>query len=218
MIIIDYQGVKIQKLHHDTIRLHGSRVVYFDPFKIEKTTNDADVIFISHPHYDHCSVEDVEKVANMNTIIVCVPDCMSKFSGMNIKQVVPVEPNKVYDVNGVKIATIPAYNINKFCSPGMPFHPQEQEWVGYIVLIDGKKFYHSGDTDATPEMLALKNIDVAFVPVSGTYVMTAEEAAKAVNQFQPKLAIPIHYGAIVGAKSDAEKFKGLCSVKVEVLE
>ena len=116
----------------------------------------------------------------------------------------PAEPNKEYTVRGLKVKTIPAYNTNK------DFHRKDTDWVGYIVTINGRDVYHAGDTDATPEMEALIDIDIAFIPVSGTYVMTAEESAAAVNKFKPEIVIAMHYNAgIVGSKGDAEKFKSL---------
>ena len=115
----------------------------------------------------------------------------------------PVEPGENYKVKGIRIETIPAYNTNK------SFHRRESDWVGYIVEIAGKRIFHAGDTDATPEIAKLEDIDIAFIPVSGTYVMTAEEAAKITNKFKPKFAVPMHYGVIVGDKKDAEKFKSM---------
>ena len=129
-----------------------------------------------------------------------------------------VEPYKTYDIDGITVRTIPAYNINKFRSPDVAFHPKTDNHVGFILTINGKNLYHAGDTDATPEMLSLKNIDLALVPVSGTYAMTADEAADAVNSFQPDCAVPMHYGSVVGSRADAERFKQLAHVPVEILE
>jgi L-ascorbate metabolism protein UlaG (beta-lactamase superfamily) len=128
-----------------------------------------------------------------------------------------ISPTSNLEVKSVTIETIPAYNINKFREPGKVFHPKADGRVGYIVTLDGVRFFHAGDTDATPEMKSL-SVDVAFVPVSGTYVMTAEEAASAIRAMKVKVAIPMHWGSIVGSKADAEKFKSLvgnhCSVKI----
>ena len=189
--------------------LKGEKTIYIDPWKTD-SEEKADIILITHAHYDHCNPEVIMKISNENTSLLITPDCQSKvkdFPG----NVVLVEPDNNYDIEGIKIETVPAYNINK------QFHPKENEWVGYIMNIDGKRIYHAGDTDAIPEMKALKNIDVALVPVGGTYTMNAEEAAEAVNEFiMPKLAMPMHFGDIVGSKEDAERFKKLCKCKVEI--
>jgi L-ascorbate metabolism protein UlaG (beta-lactamase superfamily) len=123
-----------------------------------------------------------------------------------------MQPGKTVTMGNIGVEAVPAYNTNK------RFHPKDNEWVGYVISINSKRIYHSGDTDFIPEMANLHKIDVALMAVSGTYVMTAEEAAKAVDTFKPKLAIPMHYGAIVGSASDAEEFKRLSKVPVEILK
>ena len=193
-------------LGHAGFKIKGEKTVYIDPFKI-KETEPADIIIITHEHFDHLSPEDIDKIQTGKTVIVTTPDCLIKVSG-NIKA---INPGTVLNVGGIEIEAVPAYNTNK------QFHPRANGWVGVIVTVNGKRIYHAGDTDNIPEMSFLKNIDVALLPVSGTYVMTAEEAADAANKIMPKVAIPMHYGAIVGTKSDAEKFKKLCKCKVEIL-
>ena len=202
---------------HDTFRIvdpkdpdgvSGSRrgagkQIYFDPYKLPEGLPKADVIFISHSHGDHCSPDDVKKIRKDDTVIVATADSAAKLGG----KVTIVKPGDAIDVAGLKVKTIPAYNINKFRSPGVPFHPRESGWVGYVVtLSDGTTVYHAGDSDATPEMKALK-VDVALLPVSGKYVMTAEEAVEAANAMMPKLAIPMHYGVVAGTDADAETFR-----------
>src|SRR3989338_4038147 len=118
---------------------------------------------------------------------------------------------------GITIETIPAYNINKFRAPNMPFHPKQDGRVGFIITVNGKRIYHAGDTDCIPEMQQLKNIDIALLPVSGTYVMTPEEAVQAVKIIKPKIAIPMHYAAVVGNDTDAEKFKILATPFCQIL-
>jgi L-ascorbate metabolism protein UlaG (beta-lactamase superfamily) len=203
---------KIDWLGHAAFRISAGKIIYIDPFQLKDHSKTADIIFITHEHFDHCSVDDIAKLATPETIIVTVPDCQSKLSGLQFKDFVLVEPDKEYIVEGIKIQTIPAYNLDK------DFHPKDNDWVGFIITIAGKRIYHAGDTDAIPEMNSLRDIDFALVPVSGKYVMTAEEAAKAVNRFKPKVAIPMHYGAIVGDSSDADKFKELCEVEVRILD
>ena len=189
---------------HSSIKIIKGKTIYIDPFRIEKEQNDANLILITHDHYDHYSEEDIKKVINENTIVV-VPKTM-KF-GINAKEVIYVEPNKQYEILGIKIKTIPAYNINKH------FHPKENQWVGYILEIENEKYYIAGDTDITPENKQVK-CDIALVPVGGTYTMTYEEAANLINTIKPQLAIPTHYGCIVGNKDDGIKFKELLNADI----
>ena len=189
---------------HSSIKIIKGKTIYIDPFRIEKEQNDANLILITHDHYDHYSEEDVKKVINENTVIVA-PKTMKV--GINAKEVIYVEPNKQYEILGIKIKTIPAYNINKH------FHPKEKQWVGYILEIEDEKYYIAGDTDITPENKQVK-CDIALVPVGGTYTMTYEEAANLINTIKPQLAIPTHYGCIVGNKDDGIKFKELLNADI----
>ncbi|MBI1970007.1 MBL fold metallo-hydrolase [Candidatus Woesearchaeota archaeon] len=205
-------GVEIERLAHAAFRIQGNgKIIYMDPFQLKQSYNDADIIFISHEHFDHCSIEDLRKVIKDSTLIVCPPDCQSKLSGMKFKDTKLAIPGTKGTVEGIAFYCIPAYNTNK------KFHPRANDWIGYIITVNGKNIYHCGDTDVTSEMKALKNIDIALMAVSGTYVMTAPEAAQAVNSFHPKVAIPMHYGEIVGTIADAEKFKELAKCEVEIL-
>lgn len=191
----------IQVLYHSSIRINKEKVIYIDPFKIEKEYNDADIIFITHDHYDHYSEEDIDKVYKDNTIIVIpeklLPKALEK--GFKKEYIITVKPNQTYMANGIKFETIPAYNINKM------FHPKANEWVGYIIEINKCRYYIAGDTDLTPENKSVK-CDVAFVPVGGKYTMNFKEAANLINEIKPKIAVPIHYGSIVGTKEDAVNF------------
>ncbi|MBC8443982.1 MBL fold metallo-hydrolase [Candidatus Woesearchaeota archaeon] len=209
---MEYNNITLDWLGHAGFRIKSNeKIIYIDPFKIN-STEPADFILITHEHYDHCSREDIEKIVNKNTVIITTPDCQSKLSNLNIKGVTTMTPGNKIKVNGMMIEAVPAYNTNK------QFHPKENEWLGFILTINNTKIYHAGDTDIIPEMLALKNIDISLIPVSGTYVMTSQEAAQAVNTFKPKLAIPMHYNAIVGTLEDANNFKGLCTTNVKILE
>lgn len=191
----------IEVLYHSSIRMSKNKIIYIDPFKIDKNYNDADIVFITHDHYDHYSEEDIDKVINENTTIIVPEELLTKIlrKGINKNAVVTIEPNKEYMVQGIKFETIPAYNTNK------TFHPKENDWVGYIITLDGIRYYIAGDTDITEENRKVK-CDVAFVPVGGTYTMDFKEAAQLINEIQPKIAVPIHYGSVVGTKQDATDF------------
>ena len=191
----------IEVLYHSSIRISKNKVIYIDPFKIDKDYNDADIVFITHDHFDHYSEEDIDKVINENTTIIIPEELLTKIlrKGINKNAVITVESNKEYMVQGIKIETIPAYNTNK------TFHPKENDWVGYIITLDGIRYYIAGDTDITEENRKVK-CDVAFVPVGGTYTMDFKEAAQLINEIQPKIAVPIHYGSVVGTKQDAIDF------------
>jgi L-ascorbate metabolism protein UlaG (beta-lactamase superfamily) len=203
--------IDVKWLGHASVMVKGSKTVYFDPFNITETEN-ADIILISHAHYDHCSIADVKKIAGEDTIIITVPDCQSKLSGLKVKNVTLVQPGKKVKIGELIVEAVPAYNINK------TYHPKENEWVGFVLEMDGKRLYHAGDTDKIPEMKNLTNIDVAFMPVGGTFTMDAKEAAEACSLFKPKIAVPIHYGDIVGDSADARMFKNLAKdCEVEIL-
>ena len=191
----------IEVLYHSSIRINKEKIIYIDPFKINKNYNDADIIFITHDHYDHYSEEDIDKVINENTTIIISEELLTKLlrKGINKNAIITVEPNKNYMVQGIKFETISAYNTNK------TFHPKENGWVGYIIIINGIRYYIAGDTDITEENKQVK-CDVAFVPVGGTYTMDFKEAASLINEIKPKIAIPIHYGSIVGTEQDAIDF------------
>ena len=191
----------IEVLYHSSIRINKEKIIYIDPFKINKNYNDADIIFITHDHYDHYSEEDIDKVINENTTIIIPDELLTKLlrKGINKNAIITVEPNKNYMVQGIKFETISAYNTNK------TFHPKENGWVGYIIIINGIRYYIAGDTDITEENKQVK-CDVAFVPVGGTYTMNFKEAANLINEIKPKIAIPIHYGSIVGTEQDAIDF------------
>ena len=191
----------IEVLYHSSIRINKEKTIYIDPFKIDRNYNDADIVFITHDHYDHYSEEDIDKVINENTTIIIPDELLTKLlrKGINKNAIITVEPNKNYMVQGIKFETISAYNTNK------TFHPKENGWVGYIIIINGIRYYIAGDTDITEENKQVK-CDVAFVPVGGTYTMDFREAASLINEIKPKIAIPIHYGSIVGTEQDAIDF------------
>ena len=202
------ENIKI--LCHSSIRINKEKVMYIDPFKIDKDYKDADIIFITHDHYDHYSEEDIDKVKNNDTIIIAPEELLTKLLRKGFRQdcIITVQPNKSYMIEGIKFETIPAYNINK------KFHPKENEWVGYIIEINSIRYYIAGDTDITEENKKVK-CDVAFVPVGGTYTMDFKEAAYLINEIKPKIAVPIHYGSVVGTKQDAIDFSKLVHPEIE---
>ena len=204
----------IEVLCHSSIRLNKGKVIYVDPFKIDKNYNDADFVFITHSHYDHYSEEDIDKVRNEDTVFIVPEELITKLLklGINKNCIYAVEPNKSYRVQGIRFETVPAYNINK------QFHPKDNGWVGYILELNNIRYYIAGDTDITDENKEVK-CDVAFVPVGGNYTMDFKEAASLVNKIRPKVAVPIHYGSIVGSKHNAEDFIRLLhpSIKGEIL-
>jgi len=181
--------------------------MYIDPWKL-KNPPKADIILVTHAHYDHLSLNDIEEIQKENTVIVCTEEASKELKGINVKK---VKPGEKFDVQGIKISAVPSYNIGK------DFHKKEDNNAGYVLEIDGEKLYHAGDTDFIPEMKELKGIDVALVPVGGTYTMNPQEAAEAVQSFNPGTAVPMHWGIVVGSKKDAEEFKKLCKVKVVIL-
>ncbi|MCR4792761.1 MAG: MBL fold metallo-hydrolase [Lachnospiraceae bacterium] len=188
------------------------KTVYFDPFKMKEETHDADVIFVTHDHYDHFSPDDIAMVACAKTILVVPKNMEKKAHSIDrlVDRIVTVKVNDAADIDGLNIETVPAYNIMK------PFHPKSAGNVGYIITAGGKRIYIAGDTDATKEAKGVK-CDIALIPIGGTYTMDSKQAAELINAIKPEVAIPTHFGSAVGKMSDADDFAKLVdpSVKVE---
>ncbi len=185
-----------------SILISGNVKIYFDPIKMDRKY-DADYIFITHSHYDHFSKEDILNIKNDNTVIIGPYDIYDKCleMGFSKDRVIKVKPCEEYDYGVIRFKTVYAYNLNK------NFHLKESNWVGYVLEFEGKKYYIAGDTDVIMDNLSvLKNIDVAFIPIGGTYTMDALEAADFVNKIKPKLVVPIHYGMVVGDEKDLIDF------------
>jgi L-ascorbate metabolism protein UlaG (beta-lactamase superfamily) len=191
--------VNVDNIHwigHASFRIEdGTTQIYIDPWKLRAGSPKASVVLITHGHSDHYSPDDVALVEQPGTVFVAPADVAAKLKGRNV---VVASPGHTYQAGGVTVQTVPAYN------RGKAFHPRSNNWLGFVVTLStGVRVYHSGDSDAIPEMDALK-VDVALMPCGGTYTMTAAEMAAAANSFQPKVLIPMHWGDIVGSKADAE--------------
>ncbi len=192
----------IELIIHSCIKFNGDKIIYFDPFKIKEEKHDADIIFITHSHYDHYSIDDINKVKNNNTILVVPLSMKDDIKSNNYSNVIYVEPNKSYNIEDINFDTIPSYNTNK------QYHKKENNWVGYIITINNIKYYIAGDTDETDENMKV-NCDVAFLPIGGVFTMDYKEAAHLCNMIKPSIVVPIHYGSIVG---DIELGKKFCKL------
>jgi L-ascorbate metabolism protein UlaG (beta-lactamase superfamily) len=215
--MLEYKGIKIKWLGHDGFLLEKDSKIMIDPYKISKPL-ETDLILVSHEHFDHMSIEDLGKVSSNRTTIVAAKECISKLVGIPFKEKIGLSPGEEKTVNGIKLRGVAAYNIDKI-NPDTkkPFHPKEDGKIGFLIDIHGTTIYHTGDSDLVPEMNNLQP-DVLLVPVSGTYVMTPRDAARAVDAIKPKIAIPMHYGSIVGNQQDAQEFKNaVTSCEVSIL-
>jgi L-ascorbate metabolism protein UlaG (beta-lactamase superfamily) len=190
----------IHWLGHASFRIEdGGKQIYIDPWKIANDSPKADMVFLTHAHYDHYSPQDIDNIKKANTVFVATKDVAKLLQG----KVITVVPGESYEVEGLRVETVAAYNLGK------QFHPKQNGWVGYcITLTSGQRIYHAGDTDSTPEMRKVV-CDIAFLPCGGKYTMNAKEAAAAANIFKPKAVIPIHWGDIVGTKGDVEEFQSM---------
>lgn len=202
---------KLAVLVHNTIRI--GKDIYFDPYAIRVKTSKARLIFVTHSHYDHLSEDDLRKIITPETKVVCPIDCVPTLNklGVEINKIVIVVPNQTLTVCGIKVKTIPAYNLTKH------FHPIDKGWVSYIINIDGIKYAVLGDTDMNEDNQKIK-CDVLFVPIGGKFTMDLKEAAELTNIIKPKLAIPTHYGEIIGDKSFGKEYASLVdkSIKTKV--
>jgi L-ascorbate metabolism protein UlaG (beta-lactamase superfamily) len=215
--MFEYKGIKIKWLGHDSFSIVDNIKIITDPYKIT-LQEKADLILISHNHFDHLSVDDLKNISTDDTTIVAANECIDMLKGFTFKEKIGISPGEEKTVRGIKIKATRAYNVDKINpETKKPFHPKEDNKIGFLIELNGTTIYHTGDTDLIPEMSDLKP-DIALVPVSGTYVMTANEAAKAVEKIKPKIVIPMHFGTIVGSEQDAQDFKQLIkSCEVQIL-
>lgn len=200
-------GATIQWLGHASFRIsHDETVIYIDPWKLKNVPNDATMVLVSHSHYDHYSPEDIAKVSGPDTKLIASADVIAKENAGEA-----IMPGLTVELGGVRIIAVAAYN------PRKQFHPRANNWVGFVIEIGSKRIYYAGDTDLTEEMKALKDIDVALLPVGGTYTMDATEAAQAANLIKPKRVIPYHWGDIVGELNDAMRFTEMAECPTTVI-
>ena len=200
-------GTTLQWLGHAGFKIcHEDAVIYIDPWKLKDSPHDASLVLVSHSHYDHYSPEDIARISGAETKLIASADVVTKEkTGEMILHGLTV------DLGSVRVSGVAAYN------PGKQFHPKANNWVGFVIEVGSKRIYYAGDTDLTDEMKSLKEIDVALLPVGGTYTMDATEAAEAIKYIKPKQAIPYHWGDIVGGQADAEAFAEAAECKVQVL-
>ena len=216
--MFEYKGIKIHWLGHDSFVLDHDIKIIIDPYKITKHYK-ADLVLVSHNHFDHLSVDDLKNVCTEKTVIVAANECINMITGFAFKEKIGILPGQEKTILGTKIRAVPAYNLDKI-NPDTrkPFHPKEDNKVGFVIQMGDVTIYHTGDTDLIPEMADIQP-DVALVPVSGTYVMTAKEASQAISKIKPKIAIPMHYGTIVGSNKDADDLKEMTkSCQIQILE
>ena len=194
--------VEIKWLGHSGFLIKNHMIVYIDPYKIKENSEKADIILITHSHYDHCSIADIKNIIKEGTKILLTADCQSKMTRFDI--IIDMQ------IGEIKIAVLPAYNLDK------SFHPQEEGWVGYLIKMNDVLIYHAGDTDLIPEMQKLTGYNqpdkkfIALLPIGGKFTMNVEEAVEAAKLIKPMMAVPIHYGSIIGSREDAEEFVKLC--------
>jgi len=200
-------SVELKWINHASFRISTAEdVLYVDPWKLSDQPHDADVVFVSHSHHDHCSPEDLAKVSKDTTTVIAPAETVSKLHSASA-----VDPGQHMTIRGITIEAVAAYNIGK------AFHPRSNQWCGAVFTLDGKRIYYAGDTDIVPEMGDLRDVDLALLPVGGTYTLDAKEAAVACGQIGCKAAVPYHWGDIVGSSQDAEDFAAAAGCKVHVL-
>jgi L-ascorbate metabolism protein UlaG (beta-lactamase superfamily) len=208
----------LEWLGHSGFRIRvGKAVVYIDPYRVPDGAPAADLILITHGHYDHFSPQDLERLCGPDTRLVGPPAVAERVSG-DVHSIAPGEAIADELVRGVLVSAVHAYNTSKRDADGNLFHPRDAGWVGYELNVRGERLYHAGDTDVVPEMDRVTGVDLALLPVSGVYVMTAQEAAEAARRIQPRVAVPMHWGEHIGSEADARDFAARAPVEVRILK
>lgn len=198
--------MKISINSQSSIRIASDKVIYFDPFKIEEEVHDADIIFITHNHFDHFSIEDIKKIEKEDTVYV-IPECMYNLLGG--ENVITLNPDEKTNVEGYVVETLPSYNVNK------DFHPKDKGYLSYVVTIEGKRVFVMGDCDPNDDNRKVK-CDYCFIPIGGHYTMDYKQASEYINEIKPEVAVPCHYGDVVGDHKDGERFKKLVNSDIDV--
>ena len=207
----------IEWLGHAGFRIDASgTTIYIDPYRIADGPT-ADLILVTHGHYDHYSPQDVERVSGGHTWLVA-PPAVAERAGGRVASIAPGQQLELEPVPGVEVLGVAAYNTSKRDEDGRPFHPRDAGGVGFELNVRGERLYHAGDTDVIPEMDQVVGVDLALLPVSGTYVMTASEAAEAARRIQPAMAVPMHWGEHIGTREDAEEFAERATVPVTIMD
>ena len=199
--------VTVTWLGHASFKITSGITAYIDPWKLRSAPHDADLVLVSHSHYDHYCAEDIAKVAGTAAEIVAPADVIDQHGHGTA-----IQPGQTVTLKGATLTAVPAYN------PAKQFHPRINNWVGFIIELDNKRIYYAGDTDLIPEMQDLGSIDLALLPVGGTYTLNPQEAAQALQTIQPRQVLPYHWGDIVGSRADAEKLQELASCEVVLLQ
>ncbi len=224
---MDVSNITVNTQSSIRIVTAAGKVIYVDPLEIPEAKNDADYIFVTHDHYDHCSMKDIRNLSAENTAFIIPVPLEKKFRNDYKKvfgealddkiidaktskdKLLTVKPGKSYETSDFSFETVASYNIAK------PFHPKRAGWVGYILVVDGTRIYIAGDTDATKEAKRV-SCDVAMIPIGGTFTMNYKQAADLINEMKPQCVIPTHYGSIVGNVSDGDDFKKLVNEDIQV--
>ena len=208
---------EVEWLGHSGFRIGvGKASIYIDPYRIAADEPKADLLLITHQHFDHFSIQDLERVRKDTTQVLAPPAVAERLEG-NVRSLRPGEVVET-DIYGVDVRAVPAYNTSKRDGEGRPFHPREAGCLGYELNVRGERIYHAGDTDVIPEMDEVAGVDIALLPVSGVYVMTSGEAAEAARRIAPKIAVPMHWGEHIGTIDDALDFKRRAPVEVAILD